>query len=69
MPMVCKPNGNWENEEPYFKHDCKVSSDWRCFQRRDDKDLTLRLRISQCCHDDDYDIKVKTCPFCGYKVD
>lgn len=67
MPMVMKDNGNYEFEEPFFKHNCK-NGNWSCFQIRYEKELTLQLSIFQCCHDDEYDIIVKFCPFCGYEV-
>jgi hypothetical protein len=67
MPLVMKENGNLEFEEPFIKHECK-NKDWSCFQYRYHEKLTLRLSIPQCCHDDEYDISVLICPFCGYKV-
>ena len=71
--MVMKNNGNYELEEPFYKHDCKtmnVDDDkWHCFMKSGEKILTLRLTISQCCHDDEYDIKVKMCPICNYKIE
>lgn len=57
--------GMWEPEIPYYKHQCK-SDDWKCFMKRDENILTLRHTISECCHDDDYDIPVKACPFCAW---
>jgi len=73
MPMVMKENGNYEYEEPFWKHQCIIEVDggiWKCTQNTcDPKDvLTLGYYVPQCCYDDEYEIKVSFCPFCGYKA-
>lgn len=70
--MVMKDNGNYENEEPFFTHKCKnshTSAHFVCFEKRTEKGLLmLRATIPQCCHDDEYEVQVLCCPFCGYKI-
>lgn len=70
-----KDNGNYEYQEPYVKHECTRKSEngdlgnWKCRQTQNDPKgiLTLGYYVPQCCYDDEYEIKVSHCPFCGYK--
>jgi hypothetical protein len=72
MPMIVKDNGNYEFEEPYLIHDCRDSINgniFQCYQRRTDKNvLNLKIMIPQCCYDQECEVKVIYCPFCGYNL-
>ena len=66
--------GMWEKKEPFYKHNCEVKLEdnvryhWRCYEySHNPNELILKINISQCCHDDEYEAVVKICPFCGYK--
>ena len=71
MPLVMKDNGNCEFEEPYFIHECHKDvrlERFKCTESRTEKGkLKLTLFIPQCCHDDEYEVEIMCCPFCGYK--